>query len=222
MNEGLQIHPMHLHGIPQLVIARDGYLLPTPHLRGHGAGGSRQRVDVLIDASEVGVWAFHRHVLTHAEAPPTGCSAWSPRSSSGRGEDDRLRPLRWDEEQVSHIIVRRRALSEPARLAWAVRAARRLAGREVEPPPAGMHRYQADLRLRVSDHPSLVTFRKAAYVDIGPVKSLGDGGEVELSWRASTLAPLFPVFSGTIVAPAGELTISGAVRPAGRHGRTSG
>ena len=32
MNEGLQIHPMHLHGIPQLVIARDGYLLPAPHL----------------------------------------------------------------------------------------------------------------------------------------------------------------------------------------------
>ena len=78
-----------------------------------------------------------------------------------------------------------------------------------------MHRYQADLRLRVSDHPSLVTFRKAAYVDIGPVKSLGDGWEVELSWRASTLAPLFPVFSGTIVAHAGELTISGWYAPPG-------
>ena len=24
-NEGLQIHPMHLHGLPQLVIAEDGY-----------------------------------------------------------------------------------------------------------------------------------------------------------------------------------------------------
>jgi FtsP/CotA-like multicopper oxidase with cupredoxin domain len=28
-----------------------------------------QRVDVLIDASELGVWAFHCHVLTHAEGP---------------------------------------------------------------------------------------------------------------------------------------------------------
>ena len=26
-NEGLQIHPMHLHGLPQLVIAEDGYRL---------------------------------------------------------------------------------------------------------------------------------------------------------------------------------------------------
>ena len=25
MNEGLQIHPMHLHGIPQRVIAKDGW-----------------------------------------------------------------------------------------------------------------------------------------------------------------------------------------------------
>ena len=31
MNEGLQIHPMHLHGIPQLVIAKDGWTLPEPH-----------------------------------------------------------------------------------------------------------------------------------------------------------------------------------------------
>ena len=31
MNEGLQIHPMHLHGIPQMVIAKDGWTLPEPH-----------------------------------------------------------------------------------------------------------------------------------------------------------------------------------------------
>ena len=30
-NEGLQIHPMHLHGLPQLVIGEDGYPLPTPY-----------------------------------------------------------------------------------------------------------------------------------------------------------------------------------------------
>ena len=27
------------------------------------------RIDVLVDASEVGTWAFHCHVLTHAEGP---------------------------------------------------------------------------------------------------------------------------------------------------------
>jgi FtsP/CotA-like multicopper oxidase with cupredoxin domain len=30
MNEGLMIHPMHLHGMPMKVIAKDGYPLPKP------------------------------------------------------------------------------------------------------------------------------------------------------------------------------------------------
>ena len=30
-NEGLQIHPMHLHGLPQLVIGEDGYPLASPY-----------------------------------------------------------------------------------------------------------------------------------------------------------------------------------------------
>jgi len=71
------------------------------------------------------------------------------------------------------------------------------------------------LRLRVSDHPSLVTFGKAAYVDIGPVRPLDDGWEVEIGWRASTLAPLFPVFSGWLVARRDELTLSGWYAPPG-------
>jgi plastocyanin len=69
MNEGLQIHPMHLHGIPQLVIAKDGYPLPQPHLEDTVLVAPGERVDVLIDASELGVWAFHCHILTHAEGP---------------------------------------------------------------------------------------------------------------------------------------------------------
>ena len=28
-NEGMQIHPMHLHGMPQLVIAKDGFPVPV-------------------------------------------------------------------------------------------------------------------------------------------------------------------------------------------------
>jgi manganese oxidase len=35
MNEGFQIHPMHLHGMPQRIIARDGYLLDQPYYAGH-------------------------------------------------------------------------------------------------------------------------------------------------------------------------------------------
>jgi FtsP/CotA-like multicopper oxidase with cupredoxin domain len=67
MNEGLQIHPMHLHGIPQLVIAKDGWLLPQPHFEDTVLVAPGERVDVLVDASELGTWAFHCHVLTHAE-----------------------------------------------------------------------------------------------------------------------------------------------------------
>jgi plastocyanin len=69
MNEGLQIHPMHLHGIPQLVIAKDGYPLPQPHFEDTVLVAPGERVDVLIEASELGVWAWHCHVLTHAEGP---------------------------------------------------------------------------------------------------------------------------------------------------------
>ncbi len=28
-----------------------------------------ERIDVIVDASEVGTWAYHCHILTHAEGP---------------------------------------------------------------------------------------------------------------------------------------------------------
>jgi FtsP/CotA-like multicopper oxidase with cupredoxin domain len=68
MNEGLQIHPMHLHGLPQQVVARDGYLLDQPYWEDTVLVAPGQRVDVLIRASELGAWAFHCHVLSHAES----------------------------------------------------------------------------------------------------------------------------------------------------------
>jgi FtsP/CotA-like multicopper oxidase with cupredoxin domain len=69
MNEGLQIHPMHLHGMPQLVIAKDGWTLPTPHFEDTVLVAPGERIDVIVEASEIGTWAFHCHVLTHAEGP---------------------------------------------------------------------------------------------------------------------------------------------------------
>ncbi|MEX1277924.1 MAG: multicopper oxidase domain-containing protein, partial [Chloroflexota bacterium] len=68
MNEGLQIHPMHLHGIPQLVIAKDGFLLPDPHYEDTVLVAPGERIDVLVEATELGVWAYHCHILTHAES----------------------------------------------------------------------------------------------------------------------------------------------------------
>ena len=116
---------------------------------------------------------------------------------------------------LTRVVVRRQTLSTTARLAWAIRAARSWLGPEREAVASGMHRYEADLRLRTSEQTSLVTFRKAAYVDVGRLRALDGGWEVEVSWRASSLAPLFPVFAGTIVIRSGELTLSGSYAPPG-------
>jgi manganese oxidase len=68
MNEGYMIHPMHLHGIPQLVFAKDGYHLPSPYMCDTLNIAPGERYDVLIDCTEPGVWAYHCHILIHAES----------------------------------------------------------------------------------------------------------------------------------------------------------
>lgn len=68
MNEGFMIHPMHLHGIPQLVFAKDGYNLPVPYMADTVNIAPGERYDVLVDCTELGLWAFHCHILTHAES----------------------------------------------------------------------------------------------------------------------------------------------------------
>jgi FtsP/CotA-like multicopper oxidase with cupredoxin domain len=66
-NEGLQIHPMHLHGLPQLVIAEDGFAVPNPYQVDTLTVAPGQRFTVLIHATDKGVWAYHCHILSHAE-----------------------------------------------------------------------------------------------------------------------------------------------------------
>lgn len=68
MNEGMMIHPMHLHGMPQLVIAKDGWLQPMPWMCDTLNIAPGERWDVIVEATEVGAWAFHCHILTHAES----------------------------------------------------------------------------------------------------------------------------------------------------------
>lgn len=68
MNEGLQIHPMHLHGMYQTVIMKDGAPIPIPYLVDTLLVGPGERYDVLVDCQESGVWAFHCHILAHAES----------------------------------------------------------------------------------------------------------------------------------------------------------
>ena len=68
MNEGLMIHPMHLHGFPQTVIAKDGYYLPAPYQCDTLNVAPGERYDVVVDCTIPGNWAFHCHILTHAES----------------------------------------------------------------------------------------------------------------------------------------------------------
>ena len=68
MNQGLVAHPMHLHGLPQLVIARDGWPQPQPWNCDTINIAPGERWDVIVTCDEPGVWAFHCHVLNHAES----------------------------------------------------------------------------------------------------------------------------------------------------------
>lgn len=67
MNEGTQIHPMHLHGMAQTVIAKDGYPLATPQDEDTVTVAPGERYTVLVHATEPGTWVWHCHILTHAE-----------------------------------------------------------------------------------------------------------------------------------------------------------
>jgi manganese oxidase len=67
MNEGLQVHPMHLHGMRQLVVARDGVPLDEPYWVDTLNVAPGERFSVLVQATEPGVWVWHCHVLTHVE-----------------------------------------------------------------------------------------------------------------------------------------------------------
>ena len=67
MNEGVMAHPMHLHGLPQLVIAKDGFPLPQPYRADTVMVGPGERYTVLVHATFPGTWAWHCHILPHAE-----------------------------------------------------------------------------------------------------------------------------------------------------------
>jgi FtsP/CotA-like multicopper oxidase with cupredoxin domain len=68
MNEGMMIHPMHLHGMPMTVIAKDGYPLPAPWKCDTLNIAPGDRWDVVIDCNNPGTWALHCHILPHAES----------------------------------------------------------------------------------------------------------------------------------------------------------
>lgn len=68
MNEGLMVHPIHLHGLTFEVFARDGYPLPQPFRCDTITVAPGERWDAIVVADNPGAWAFHCHILSHAES----------------------------------------------------------------------------------------------------------------------------------------------------------
>jgi manganese oxidase len=69
LNEGLMAHPMHLHQPIGWVIAKDGKPLEIPMPGDTINIAPGERYTVLYKATDVGVWAWHCHILNHAEGP---------------------------------------------------------------------------------------------------------------------------------------------------------
>jgi hypothetical protein len=76
-------------------------------------------------------------------------------------------------------------------------------------------RFATDLRLRVSDRSPRALFRKAAIVELGTPFEANGIVSVEIGWRAATLAPLFPVFSGRLSVDSHDATLRGLYAPPG-------
>ncbi len=68
MNEGMMIHPMHLHGMHMTVIAKDGWMQPAPWKCDTLNIAPGDRWDVIVNCNNPGTWAFHCHILPHAES----------------------------------------------------------------------------------------------------------------------------------------------------------
>ncbi|HEX6500662.1 MAG TPA: multicopper oxidase domain-containing protein [Micromonosporaceae bacterium] len=67
INVGTMEHPMHLHGVDQLVIAKDGFPLPAPYKADTVPVSPGERYTVLVHADAKGTWAFHCHIFPHSE-----------------------------------------------------------------------------------------------------------------------------------------------------------
>jgi FtsP/CotA-like multicopper oxidase with cupredoxin domain len=66
-NEGFMTHPMHLHQPTGLVVARDGVVLDSPYFADTVSIAPGERFTVVYTPQDLGVWAWHCHILTHAE-----------------------------------------------------------------------------------------------------------------------------------------------------------
>ena len=84
------------------------------------------------------------------------------------------------------------------------------------PDDSSLSRYELDLEMPFLEGRS-ASLHKAALVDLGQLHEEVLGGPIclRISWQAASLAPLFPVFSGTLCWSPGELRLNGFYAPPG-------
>ncbi len=88
-------------------------------------------------------------------------------------------------------------------------------GTPVDSPREGARRFLTDLSLPVRDKSPHMIFRKAAFVDLGPTRLTDTGCAIDISWRSSSLAPLFPVFAGHLSIEPRAIALEGYYAPPG-------
>ncbi len=68
VNRNMQLHPMHLHGQKFKVLSRNGQKVENPSWKDTVRVEGHETVEIGFKAEGEGEWAFHCHILEHAEA----------------------------------------------------------------------------------------------------------------------------------------------------------
>jgi hypothetical protein len=88
-------------------------------------------------------------------------------------------------------------------------------GRPIDGPAdrPQLRRVMTVLDLPVLDGSSTGPVQKAALIDVGPARRVGDLVLVEIAWRSASFAPLFPVFAGQLSISATGIVLDGRYAP---------
>jgi hypothetical protein len=88
-------------------------------------------------------------------------------------------------------------------------------GRPTDGPPdhPQLRQVATHLDLPILDGSSTGPVRKAAFIDLGPARQVGDRVLVEIAWRSASFAPLFPVFAGQLSISADDIVLDGRYAP---------
>jgi hypothetical protein len=123
-----------------------------------------------------------------------------------------------DASALIHLRTSQRAVVPLDEAAKALRAAD-LGWLGVPASAMGSHSsrrtFRCDLRLPVHAIGHDVEFRKAAIVELGPLREGAGQLSLDITWRSATLSPLFPVFAGRLTVTGDRIEVDGWYAPPG-------